>query len=148
MKKSTAIACLIAVGLGMVAVTGAALAMSAGRPSGDVQPGRDRYACFDPAQVRSFDTVSDHKVIITSDRNEAYELTLTGMCFGLQNSFGIGIKSRMGGMSDICGPFDGEIVFRDQGNDRIERCSISDVRHLTGEEAAPYVVKRKSERTN
>ncbi|ESQ93933.1 DUF6491 family protein [Asticcacaulis benevestitus] len=147
MKKFTTIACLIAVGLGMVAVTGAALAMSAGRPSSDVQLGKDRYACFDPAQVRSFDTVSDNKIIITSDRNEAYELSLTGICFGLQSSFGIGIQSRMGGMSDICGPFDGEIVFRDHGSDRIERCTISQVRHLTGEEAAPYVVKRKSERS-
>jgi hypothetical protein len=148
MKKSTTIACLIAVGLGTAAVTGAALAMSAGRPSSDVQPGKDRYACFDPSQVRGFDTINDHKIIITSDRNEAYELTLSGVCFGLQTSFGIGIQSRMGGMSDICGPFDGEIVFRDQGTDRVERCSISQVRHLTGEEAAPYVFKRKSERSN
>jgi hypothetical protein len=144
MKRSTCIAALFAAGLGVIAVTGVALAMSAGRPAPDNKPARDPRACFDSSQVRSFQTEKDDKIIIISNWNEAYELTMTPACIGLDSSFRIGIKSRGSGMNDICGPFDGEIVYSDMGDRPLKTCPIQAVRHLTPEEAVAYGVKPKA----
>lgn len=146
MKKSTCIATLFAAGLGVIAVTGVALAMSAGRPASDNKPARDPRACFDSSQVRSFQTEKDDKIIIISNWNEAYELTMTPACIGLDSSFRIGIKSRGSGMNDICGPFDGEIVYSDMGDRPLKTCPIQAVRHLTSEEAVAYGVKPKADK--
>jgi len=141
MKKSTCIAALVAAGFGIVVVTGAALAMSAGRPTSDNKTARDPRACFDSSQVRSFQTEKDDKIIIISNWNEAYELTMTPACIGLDSSFRIGIKSRGSGLNDICGPFDGEIVYSDMGDRPLKTCPIQAVRHLTPEEAVAYGIK-------
>ena len=146
MKKSTCFAVLFATGLGVVAVTGAALAMSAGRPSPDNKAARDPRACFDSSQVSSFQTESDGRVMIISNWNEVYELTMAPACIGLDSSFRIGIKSRGSGMNDICGPFDGEIVYSDMGDRPLRTCPIQAVRHLTPEEAVAYGVKPKSDK--
>ncbi len=146
MKKSTCIAALFAAGLGVIAVTGVALAMSAGRPAPDNKPVRDPRACFDSSQVRSFQTEKDDKIIIISNWNEAYELTMTPACIGLDSSFRIGIKSRGAGLNDICGPFDGEIVYSDMGDRPLKTCPIQAVRHLTPEEAVAYGIKPKSDK--
>lgn len=113
-----------------------ALAMS-GRPSGDADL-RDRHQCFDPKFLRGFQPAGDDKIVITSDENEAYELTLGGACLGLDSSFMIGVRSRTP-MSDICGPFDADIVYNDFGP---RRCPIIAMRHLQGAEAEPYIYKR------
>ncbi|HTM83145.1 DUF6491 family protein [Asticcacaulis sp.] len=146
MKKSTCIAALFAAGLGVIAVTGVALAMSAGRPAPDNKPARDPRACFDSSQVRSFQTEKDDKIIIISNWNEAYELTMMPACIGLDSSFHIGIKSRGSGLNDICGPFDGEIVYSDMGDRPLKTCPIQAVRHLTPEEAVAYGVKPKADK--
>ena len=146
MKKSTCIAALFAAGLGVSAVTGVALAMSAGRPAPDSKMGRDPRACFDSSQVRSFQTEKDDKIIIISNWNEAYELTMTPACIGLDSSFRIGIKSRGSGLNDICGPFDGEIVYSDMGDRPLKTCPIQAVRHLTPEEAVAYGIKPKADK--
>jgi hypothetical protein len=113
-----------------------ALAMS-GRPSGDANL-RDRHQCFDPKFLRGFQPAGNDRIVITSDENEAYELTLGGACLGLDASYMIGIQSRMA-MSDICGPFDADIVYNDFGP---RRCPIIAMRHLQGAEAEPYIYKR------
>ena len=146
MKKSTCIAALFAAGLGIIAVTGAALAMSAGRPAPDNKPARDPRACFESSQVRSFQTEKDDKIIIIYNWNEAYELTMMPACIGLDSSFRIGIKSRGSGMNDICGPFDGEIVYSDMGDRPLKTCPIQAVRHLTPEEAVAYGIKPKADK--
>jgi hypothetical protein len=113
-----------------------ALAMSA-RPSQDIST-RDRHQCFDPKFLRGFQTAGDNNIVITSDDNQAYELTLGGACIGLDSTFMIGIRSRLP-MSDICGPFDAEIVYNDFGP---RRCPIIAMRHLQGADADPYIYKR------
>ncbi len=132
---TTAAICLA----GSIVVTGAAVAM-VGRPSDNaVKPTTDRYRCFDPSMVRGFQTVDDHTLVVTSDWNQAYKLTLGGVCFGLDTTFAIGLKSRSG-MMDVCGPFDADIIFRDDlGAGRHQQCPIIAMKHLTGDEAAPYV---------
>jgi hypothetical protein len=145
MKKSTCVIALLAAGLGAWVVGSAALA-SAGRPATDNKPARDPRACFDSAQVRSFQTEKDDKMIIISNWNEAYELTLSPACIGLDSSFRIGIKSRGSGINDICGPFDGEIVYSDMGDRPLKTCPIQAVRHLTSAEAAVYGIKPRAEK--
>ncbi len=103
----------------------------------------DRYACFNPTFMRGFQTPNDNTLIIESDDNQAYELTMAGPCFGLEDSFAIGVRSR-GGMSDVCDPFDADIVFRDQGFGQHRECRVMTLRHLTGDEAAKYVTPAKS----
>src|SRR5688572_6893944 len=133
MKRALLVsACAAALALTAITAVSVSYAGSS-RPDGGVDPTSSRYQCFDPDFVRSFETVNSHKMIITSDRNHAYELTLGGVCIGLDTSFQIGIRSRHG-MSDICGPFDGEIVYSD-GLRGLQTCSITSVRHLEGEEA-------------
>jgi len=151
MKKSTCIAVLFAAGLGSVvvggiAVTGAALAMSAGRPAPDNKPARDPRACFDASQVQNFQTEKDNKIIIISNWNEAYELTMMPACIGLDSSFRIGIKSRVNGMNNICGPFDGEIVYSDMGDRPLKTCPIQAIRHLTPEEAVAYGIRPRGDK--
>lgn len=146
MKTSTCIAALVAAGLGALVVGTAALAMSAGRPAPDNKPARDPRACFSSSQVRNFQTEKDDKIIIIADSDDAYELTMTPACIGLDASFRIGIKSRGTGLNDICGPFDGEIVYSDMGDRPLKSCPIQAVRHLTPEEAAAYGVKPRAEK--
>lgn len=100
----------------------------------------DRYKCFDPQFTNGFQTVDDHKVIITSDRDEPYEITVIGPCMGLDSSFALGVRTRHGA-TEVCGAFDAEIVYRDMGE--LRTCQIASVRHLTGDEAAPYKRTRK-----
>ena len=132
-----AIACLA-----IAAVGGASLAMT-GKPSGDVKPGTDRYRCFDPTFVRGFQTPNDNTVIIESDDNQAYELTMSGACFGLSDSFAIGIRSRTG-MNEVCDPFDADILFRDNTMGERRECRVMSIRHLTGDEAASHITPVES----
>lgn len=128
------------VAIGALAATSHAMT---GRPSSSTQnlANGDRHACFDPDNVRNFQTLNDNTMIVTTDWNEAYELKLGGVCIGLDTSFMVGIHSRSG--MDVCGPFDADIVYNDMGGLRhAQECPIVEVRHLTGDEAAPYVVKR------
>ncbi|ESQ84557.1 hypothetical protein AEAC466_09400 [Asticcacaulis sp. AC466] len=150
MTKSTYILPLAALGFGVIFVSGvmavSAGAMSAGRPNPESRVNRDPRACFDPAHVRSFNTINDHKMIIVSDWNEAYELELGGACMGIDTSMRIGIRSRGLGMADVCGPMDAEIFYSDLSGNRVQSCTVTSVHHLTGDEAAPYVMKRKADR--
>ncbi|MGZ3298804.1 MAG: DUF6491 family protein [Asticcacaulis sp.] len=132
--------------LGLAAVGGVSMAMS-GRPGSGVRPEGDRYRCFNPSFVSSFQTVNDSKLIIISDENQAYELGLAGPCFGIDASFAIGIRSRSG-MNEVCDPFDADIVFRDNGLERHQECRIMSVRHLMGDEAAAYLGSRGGSRTS
>ncbi len=101
----------------------------------------DRYKCFDPKFTNGFQTIDDRKVIITSDRDEPYELKVIGPCMGLDSTFALGLRTKHGAI-EVCGPFDAEIVYRDMGD--LRTCQIASVRHLTGDEAAPYKRTRKS----
>lgn len=123
---------IIAAGLGGIGVAWAA----SNRPSGNVDPGRDRNACFDPDFIRGFQTPGNGKVIILANNNEAYELTVPA-CIGLEDSMFIGLKTRHGG--DVCRAFDADVVYESFG--RRDVCRVSDVRHLQGEEAAEYIRK-------
>ncbi|WP_443750701.1 DUF6491 family protein [Asticcacaulis solisilvae] len=135
MKKALLVSLLIAgIGLGSL---GVASAMS-GRPSTGVKPGHDPHACFDPTFVDGFQTPDDHTMIVTQG-HEAYKLSLTGVCIGLDTSFVVGIRSRYP-MADVCGPFDAEILYRD--GDRRQSCQITEVRHLSPEEAAEYTGRK------
>lgn len=127
---------LLALGLG-----GSGLLLSyamAERPDTPVPIARDRDRCFNPDFILDIDAVSDHKVVVTSGRNQAYELTLGGVCSGLDTSLTIGIRTRFSG-SDICGPFEADIVYGGFGGDRLQACPITAVRHLPADEAEPYV---------
>lgn len=128
--------------LSIAAVGGASLAMT-GKPSGDVKPGTDRYRCFDPTFTRGFQTPDDHTIIVESDSNQAYELSMAGPCFGLDSSFAIGIRSRTG-MHEVCDPFDADIVFHDNTMGERRECRVMSIRHLTGDEAAKYITPPKS----
>ena len=128
--------------LGVALVAGASLAMT-GKPSGDVKPGSDRHRCFDPTFVRGFQTPNDNTVIIESDDNQAYELTMSGACFGLSDSFAIGIRSRTG-MHEVCDPFDADILFHDNTMGERRECRVTGIRHLMGDEAAKYITPPKS----
>lgn len=122
-------------GLGAIGIASAA----SNRPGENVKPGRDRSACFDPSFIRGFQTPDNNTLVIISGRNEAYEVKLGGACIGLDNSMFIGVKARYG-MNDICGPFDGDIIYEGISGRR-EVCPITRVRHLEGEEAAEYIHK-------
>ena len=140
MKKSALLASLLIAALGAGGLAGSigiATAMT-GKPSDNVRPTGDRNQCFDPTFLRGFQTPGHNKLIIISDRNEAYELELGGICFGLDTSFAIGVRSRYGS-SEVCGPFDADILYSDMGEPR--QCPVTSVRHLTGDEAAQYVQK-------
>lgn len=140
MKRFLPLILLVAgLGAGGMGAAGLALAMSS-RPAQDDVGTRDRYRCFDPKFLRGFQTTGDNKVVITSDQNQAYELTLGGACIGLDSTFMIGIRSRYA-LSDICGPFDADIVYNDFGP---RRCPIVAMRHLQGAEAEPYIYKRSA----
>jgi len=136
MKKHVLLVTLLVTGIGLGSLT-VASAMS-GRPSTGVKPGRDPKACFDPTFVDGFQTPDDRTMIVTSGR-EAYKLSLTGACIGLDTSFVVGIKSRYP-MADVCGPFDAEILYRDAG--RHQTCQITAVKHLSPEEAAEYTGRK------
>jgi len=137
--------CAVSLAVMIVASVPDAVAKSAGRPPSSPAPNMDRNRCFDPSDIRNFESVDEHKMIIVSNRNEAYELSLTGPCMGIDTSFAIGIRSRFGTM-DICGPFDGEILYREMGEEHLAQCSITEVKHLTGDAAAPYVNTTKAKR--
>ncbi len=143
MKASALAATLVICALGFGAI-GAASAMSH-KPGGDKPSLKgDSYTCFDADMIRGYQSVDEHKLIVTSDFNQAYELSLGGACIGLDTSFTIGIRSRMGS-SEICGPFDADVVYNDMGGLRqTQACPVTGVRHLTGDEAAPYVVTKKA----
>ncbi|MBW8734113.1 MAG: hypothetical protein JF571_07380 [Asticcacaulis sp.] len=136
MKKHVLLVTLLVTGIGLGSLT-VASAMS-GRPSQGVKPGRDPRACFDPTFVDGFQTPDDRTMIITSGR-EAYKLSLTGVCIGLDTSFMVGIRSRYP-MAEVCGPFDADIIYRD--GDRHQSCKITDVKHLSPEEAAEYTGRK------
>lgn len=140
MKKSALLASLLVTALGIGGLAGSIGIASAmtGKPGDNVRPARDRDQCFDPTFLRGFQTPGGNRLIIISDRNEAYELKLGGVCIGLDTSMAIGVRSRHG-MSDVCGPFDADILYSDMGETR--QCPVSSVRHLVGEEAAEYVHK-------
>lgn len=131
MKRSAIIAAGTAVALAFAVLAGVSVA-----PSFAASGEHDRQQCFDPAWVRNFQTDSDHKVIIVSERNQAYELTLGGVCIGLDTSFRLGFRQRRGA-SQVCGPFDADVVWDDMGE--LKSCPITAMRHLTGDEAKPYV---------
>lgn len=136
---------LLAVGIG---ASGLMLAHGmSDQPDARTQAPRDRQQCFNPDFVRDFITVDDHKVIITTGRNQAYELTLGGVCSGLDTSLTIGIRTRFSG-GDVCGPFDADVVFGGFGGDRLQSCPITKVRHLQGDEAEPYVATRRNKNTS
>ncbi|MDI7774292.1 DUF6491 family protein [Asticcacaulis sp. EMRT-3] len=143
MKISAVLASMMITAGGLAAIAGVASAMSA-KPDGQGVPppaSHDRFACFDPSFTEGFQTINDHKMIVTTPRNQAYELTLGGVCIGLDTSFTVGIRSR-NGMSQVCGPFDADILYNDMGGLRhMQSCPITSVRHLSAEEAAPYVGK-------
>jgi len=132
--------------LGMAALAivlvGCAGDATSGKPGGDAKPA-DRYRCFNPTFMRGFQTPNDNTLIVESDDNQAYELTMAGPCFGLEESFAIGIRSR-GGMSEVCDPFDADIVFHDNTMGERRECHVMTMRHLTGDEAAKYITPRKS----
>jgi len=136
MKKHVLLVTLLVAGIGLGSLT-VASAMS-GRPSSEVKPGRDPHACFDPTFVDGFQTPDDHTMIVTSGR-EAYKLSLTGVCIGLDTSFVVGIRSRYP-MAEVCGPFDAEILYRD--GDRRQTCQITAVKHLSPEEAAEFTGRK------
>ena len=142
MGKPGFVAIAAVAALSIAAVGGASVAMT-GKPSGDVKPGADRYRCFDPTFTRGFQTPDDHTIIVESDDNQAYQLDMAGPCFGLDNSFAIGIRSRTG-MHEVCDPFDADIVFRDSGFGERRECRVMSIRHLTGDEAAKYITPPKS----
>jgi len=124
--------------LGLAAVTGACLAMSP-RPQAGAKPPAEHMSCFDPTFIDGFQPAGDNKIVVTEGRNRVYELTMGGVCIGLDTTFAVGIRSRTG-MNQVCGPFDADLVFRDMGGlDRRQACPITEVRLLTGAEAAKYV---------
>ena len=141
MKRSALIASGTALILGISAVAAVGVAPSfAASEDGK----RDRHACFDPNWVRGFQTTDSHTVIITSSQDQVYELKLGGVCIGLESSMQFGIRSRHG-MSDVCGPMDADIVYDDLGRGQ-QSCPIMSVRHLQGEEAAPYTRTARSDK--
>lgn len=144
MRRVTILTSLVMGLAATAAVTGATFAMSPRPQAGaKVLASSDRMACFDPTFVDGFQNAGDNKIVVTEGRNRVYELTLGGACIGLDTTFAIGIRSR-NGMTDVCGPFDADIVFRDMGGlDRRQACPILQVRHLTGDEAAKYVGPHK-----
>ena len=140
MKAAVLLASVIVVGAGAALL--AACATTAPADGQSAAYNENRYKCFDPSNVRNFMSVDDHTMVITSGWNEAYELKLGPACFGLDTSAMIGIRSRTG-VGDICGPFDADILYSDLGDRHPQSCSVTAVRHLTGEEAAPYVTAKK-----
>ena len=137
MKTSALLVTLAILGAGLGSIT-LASAMSS-KPGNAPSVAGDRYRCFDSDFIHGFQTDGDQKVIITSDQNQAYELTLGGACIGIDTSFMIGVRPRMGS-TEICGPFDADILYNDNGGlHPHQECPITNVRHLQGDEAAPYV---------
>jgi len=144
--------CVVVLGVGGIALSnmgqGVAFASdkaddraeASAKPDSSKAGGYDRDKCFDPKFTDGFQTVNDHKVVITSDRDEPYELTVMGPCMGLDSTFALGLRTKHGAF-DVCGPFDAEIVYRDMGE--LRTCQIASVRHLTGDEAAPYKRSRR-----
>lgn len=142
MARSALLVTGLVLGIGLGGIT-VASAMS-GKPGNAPSVTGDRYRCFDSDFIRGFQTVGDSKVIITSDQNQAYELTLGGVCVGIDTSFMIGVRPRMGS-TEICGPFDADIVYDDNGGPRQHpSCPVTNVRHLQGAEAEPYVMTPRS----
>ncbi|MGA9659768.1 MAG: DUF6491 family protein [Asticcacaulis sp.] len=145
MQKSLYLTVLTAAVAGLALVTGvSSLAMSSKPVASTENPAvRDRYACFSSSRIRDYDAIDDRRLVIVSDQNQAYELGLGAGCMGIDYSMRIGVKSRGYGYGDICGPFDGSILYGDMGQS-LQSCPIVSVKHLTGEAAEPYVTKRKT----
>lgn len=113
------------------------------RPSTDKSLTR-KDSCFYGDRVRSYETKGDHHMIVTTTDNQAYDLELAGGCFNVDSAMGIAIVERHG-MGRICGAFDADVHYMDF--DRPQRCSITSVKHLEGDEAAPYVRAPKTAKT-
>jgi len=149
MKKQTVFASVLITGLGLAAVAATVMSSStfamSGRPSSGVTPTSDRYKCFDTTFVRNFVSVDDHTIVIVSDENQAYELKLGGPCIGLDTSFAIGVRARTG-MTEVCDAFDADILYSDMGRERVQECPVTGVRHLMGNDAAPYVMAHHDKR--
>ena len=135
-----AFAAVLGVAALAIVLVGCAGDATSGKP--DAKP-MDRYRCFNPTFMRGFQTPDDHTLIIESDDNQAYELGLAGPCFGLEESFAVGVRSRMGAVQ-VCDPFDVDILFRDQTMGGRRECHVMTMRHLTGDEAAKYITPPKS----
>lgn len=130
---------ILSAGLAVVACASGA----GGAPSGSSHAANgDRFQCFDTDFIRSFQTVDDHTIVVESSQGQGYELKLGGVCIGLDTSFMIGLRSRMGS-SQVCGPFDADVVYNDNGGIRgHQECPITEVRHLNADEAAKYFGRR------
>ena len=144
MKAAVLLASLIVAGAGTTALVACTTTNPGGTSNAAADPNSHRFKCFDPAMVRNFESVDDHTMVITTDWNDAFKLTLGPACIGLDTSTMIGIRSRSG-VGDVCGPFDADIIYSDIGERPRQSCSITAVEHLTGDAAAPYVGTRKKQ---
>ncbi len=143
MKAAVLLASLIVAGAGTTALVACTTTNPGGDGNASADPSSHRFKCFDPAMVRNFESVDDHTMVITTNWNDAFKLTLGPACIDLDTSAMVGIKSRTG-FGDVCGPFDADIIYSDLGRERPQTCSITAVEHLTGDAAAPYVGKAKA----
>ena len=98
-------------------------------------------ACFMTREIRGFDAISDQFILVEGRRDEYFLLTMFAGCFGLDNAFGISIRSNL---SRVCSNSAAKIAYRGPGGRR-ETCSIRGVESVDSKEAAEQIVAQRTQ---
>jgi len=102
---------------------------------GDETPSRkEMRKCFRPDDVDRFNPIDADTMVVETTGRQHYKLTLAGGCFGIDSALRIGIRTR-GAMSQVCGSFDGEILYNELGSGQLSKCSILEVTPIDKAEA-------------
>jgi len=126
MRKTVAVmapVALLALGLGF------SQAQSAPEP----EKPREIPQCFRTSDIRGFDNDDRRKLIVETYNGNFYELELMGGCMDIDYALKLGFRGR-NGSDRVCGGFDAEIFYREQGGGRLNRCQVTNVRPFTHEE--------------
>lgn len=129
---------LTVLGLGAAGLMALSLLPAQAQPQADdykETPARkEMRKCFRPDDVDGFNPIDSDTLVVETTGRQHYKLTLAGGCFGIDSSLRIGIRTR-GGMSQICGGLDGEIIYNELGMGRVSRCAIVEVTPIDKAEA-------------
>jgi Family of unknown function (DUF6491) len=93
--------------------------------------------CFNANSIKRFYTEDDDSMMVTDYRGRSFRLELRGACFGIDTAMQLAIRTK--GTRLVCGPFDAEVVYRDDSSGgRLRTCTIASITPMTKEEADAY----------
>lgn len=91
-----------------------------------------RSDCFSSRQISNFSASSERTVYVRVGTRAVYKLEMFGSCQNIDNSLGVGVRMRGGGIGGgfICHASDFDLVVRGYSG-RPERCPVRSMTRLT-----------------